>query len=143
MRGDKRSSLNGSVIVSKNPCYLKGDIRVLKAVSSKDRPDLVHLEKDLVDCIVFPVKGHRHCCCHPEAFRKLNLLIETNIVYPCMFSILVFSKSYHPPVFGETRSLLSTRNRIFPKNWSSFSCSMDRQHRLLRHHFDDCASSKG
>ena len=41
---------NTSVTVGKNPCYLLGDIRVLRAV---DRPELNHL----VDCIVFPVKG--------------------------------------------------------------------------------------
>ena len=56
-----RVSINGfpktieqgtSVTVGKNPCYLLGDVRVLKAV---DHPALNHL----VDCIVFPVRGIR------------------------------------------------------------------------------------
>lgn len=57
-RGESRT-IKGLVIVSKNPCYLLGDIRVLKAVDSSDYPALRHLERDCVDCVVFPVQGVR------------------------------------------------------------------------------------
>lgn len=58
MRGGQQISLqNQRVVVSKNPCYLLGDVRVLKAVSSMQRPELARLEKDLVDCVVFPIEG--------------------------------------------------------------------------------------
>lgn len=60
MKGGQRVSLqNQRVIVSKNPCYLLGDVRILRAVSSVERPELHRLEKDLVDCIVFPIEGVR------------------------------------------------------------------------------------
>jgi hypothetical protein len=58
VRGEAKS-IKGFVIVSKNPCYLRGDVRVLKAVDSSDYPQLRSLERDLVDCIVFPTKGRR------------------------------------------------------------------------------------
>lgn len=44
--------VTGWVIVAKNPCLHPGDIRKLKAV---DGPGLRHM----VDCLVFPQKGHR------------------------------------------------------------------------------------
>lgn len=60
MKGGQPMSLqNQRVVVSKNPCYLLGDVRVLRAVSSMERPELHRLEKDLVDCIVFPIEGVR------------------------------------------------------------------------------------
>jgi len=58
MRGEGPFSLhNQQVVVSKNPCYLLGDVRVLRAVSSLERPELRALERDLIDCIVFPIEG--------------------------------------------------------------------------------------
>ncbi|CAB9503937.1 polymerase alpha-associated DNA helicase A [Seminavis robusta] len=60
MKGGTPVSLqHQKVIVSKNPCYLLGDIRVLTAVSSHERPQLKELENDLVDTIVFPIVGDR------------------------------------------------------------------------------------
>uniref|UniRef100_A0A0G4FYX3 Uncharacterized protein n=1 Tax=Chromera velia CCMP2878 TaxID=1169474 RepID=A0A0G4FYX3_9ALVE len=57
------------VIVSKNPCYLLGDVRVLRGVSSfsdngnraasAERGGIRALERDLCECIVFPTKGRR------------------------------------------------------------------------------------
>jgi RNA-dependent RNA polymerase len=44
--------VKGKVVVAKNPCLHPGDIRILEAV---DAPSLHHL----VDCFVFPQKGHR------------------------------------------------------------------------------------
>ncbi|GBG74512.1 hypothetical protein CBR_g18922 [Chara braunii] len=48
--------ITGKVIVAKNPCLHPGDVRVVEAV---DEPSLYHL----VDCLVFPQKGHRP---HPD-----------------------------------------------------------------------------
>ncbi|TYH01153.1 hypothetical protein ES288_A09G034100v1 [Gossypium darwinii] len=55
--GDGRSYQNcdvveGKVVIAKNPCLHPGDLRVLEAV---DAVVLHHM----VDCIVFPQKGHR------------------------------------------------------------------------------------
>jgi uncharacterized membrane protein YgcG len=62
----ERKTIRGWVVVSKNPCYLLGDIRVLRAVDCADvqgRPGAAEklraLERDLVDCIVYPVNGAR------------------------------------------------------------------------------------
>ncbi|CAC5394057.1 unnamed protein product [Mytilus coruscus] len=51
-------NVSGPVVVCKSPCYLLGDIRVLKAVSDMDKPELSKLSH-LVDCIVFPIRGAR------------------------------------------------------------------------------------
>lgn len=44
--------LIGTVLVTKNPCLLPGDVRKFKAVNI---PELKHI----VDCIVFPQRGSR------------------------------------------------------------------------------------
>eukprot|EP01018_Ginkgo_biloba_P010053 Gb_12326 [translate_table: standard] len=44
--------ITGKVVVAKNPCLHPGDVRILEAVNA---PNLHHL----VDCLVFPKKGHR------------------------------------------------------------------------------------
>lgn len=49
------SILIGKVVVTKNPCLHPGDIRVLEAVY-----DPYLEEKGLMDCVVFPQKGHRY-----------------------------------------------------------------------------------
>ncbi|KAK3748423.1 hypothetical protein QZH41_005767 [Actinostola sp. cb2023] len=62
-------TIKGQVVVCKNPCYLLGDVRVLKAVDDTDKPatrDLNHL----VDCIVFPVCGKRP---HPDEIAGSDL----------------------------------------------------------------------
>lgn len=56
-------TLSGNVVVAKNPCYLLGDVRVLKSVV------LEGLE-DLVDCIVFPTRGKRP---HPAEIAGSDL----------------------------------------------------------------------
>lgn len=48
--------VTGWVVVAKNPCLHPGDLRKLRAV---DVPGLRHM----VDCLVFPQKGHRSGCC--------------------------------------------------------------------------------
>lgn len=62
-------TIKGSVVVCKNPCYLLGDVRVLRAVDDTDRPDVKHLNH-LVDCIVFPVRGERP---HPDEIAGSDL----------------------------------------------------------------------
>ena len=59
----KCKTLEGKVIVAKNPCYLLGDIRVLNAI---------HIEglDHLVDCIVFPTQGKRP---HPSEIAGSDL----------------------------------------------------------------------
>ncbi len=56
-------TIDGKVVVAKNPCYLLGDIRVLTAI---DIRELDHL----VDCIVFPTQGERP---HPEEIAGSDL----------------------------------------------------------------------
>lgn len=50
--GNLAHVVEGWVVVAKNPCLHPGDVRKLKA---KNVPGLRHM----VDCLVFPQKGHR------------------------------------------------------------------------------------
>jgi len=62
--------VKGKVVVAKNPCLHPGDIRILEAV---DVPSLHHL----VDCLVFPQKGHRP---HPNEASGSDLDGDTYFV---------------------------------------------------------------
>lgn len=62
--------VRGKVVVAKNPCLHPGDIRILEAV---DAPSLHHL----VDCLVFPQKGHRP---HPNEASGSDLDGDTYFV---------------------------------------------------------------
>ena len=59
----KPCTITGEVVIAKNPCYLLGDVRVLKAI---DIPELHHL----IDCIVFPTKGKQP---HPNEIAGSDL----------------------------------------------------------------------
>ena len=56
-------TLQGKVVVAKNPCYLLGDIRVLTAVNVEEL-------NYLIDCIVFPTQGERP---HPSEIAGSDL----------------------------------------------------------------------
>ena len=56
-------TLQGKVVVAKNPCYLLGDIRVLTAVNVEEL-------NYLVDCVVFPIQGKRP---HPSEIAGSDL----------------------------------------------------------------------
>ena len=56
-------TLQGKVVVAKNPCYLLGDVRVLTAINVEEL-------NYLVDCIVFPTQGERP---HPSEIAGSDL----------------------------------------------------------------------
>ena len=58
-----RKVLTGEVMVTKYPCMHPGDVRKYMAI---DRLELRHI----VDCIVFPAKGHRP---HPNEMEGRDL----------------------------------------------------------------------
>ncbi|XP_058724418.1 RNA-dependent RNA polymerase 1 [Vicia villosa] len=76
--------VKGKVVVAKNPCLHPGDVRVLKAV---DVPDLRHM----VDCVVFPQKGHRP---HPNECSGSDL--DGDIYFVCWDSELIPPKTIDP-----------------------------------------------
>ncbi|KAF7808597.1 RNA-dependent RNA polymerase 1 [Senna tora] len=70
--GSERSYIvTGKVVVAKNPCLHPGDVRVLEAVRV---PALFHM----VDCVVFPQKGHRP---HPNECSGSDL--DGDIYFVC------------------------------------------------------------
>lgn len=69
--GALTSIKTGMVVVAKNPCLHPGDVRVLQAVNV---PALHHL----VDCVVFPQKGHRP---HPNECSGSDL--DGDIYFVC------------------------------------------------------------
>ncbi|CAN0876581.1 RNA-dependent RNA polymerase 1 [Linum grandiflorum] len=80
----RRSILKGNIVVAKNPCLHPGDIRVLRAV---DVPALHHM----VDCVVFPQKGHRP---HPNECSGSDL--DGDIYFVCWDPELVPSQQIAP-----------------------------------------------
>ena len=107
-----RVSINGvpktieqgtSVTVGKNPCYLLGDIRVLKAV---DHPALNHL----VDCIVFPVRGVRP---HSTEIAGSDLdgdeyfvCWDASLIPPRIFAPYAYPSMDAPPSDTVTRAMM-------------------------------------
>ncbi|KAI3778791.1 hypothetical protein L2E82_08176 [Cichorium intybus] len=74
----------GKVVVAKNPCLHPGDVRVLRAVNV---PGLHHM----VDCVVFPQKGHRP---HPNECSGSDL--DGDIYFVCWDPDLIPPKQIEP-----------------------------------------------
>ncbi|XP_063437028.1 uncharacterized protein LOC134718444 [Mytilus trossulus] len=83
-------NVSGPVVVCKSPCYLLGDIRVLKAVSDMDKPELSKLSH-LVDCIVFPIRGPRP---HPNETAGSDL--DGDMFFVCWDENLIPPVTHQP-----------------------------------------------
>ncbi|CAN1153015.1 RNA-dependent RNA polymerase 1 [Linum perenne] len=81
---ERRYRLKGNIVVAKNPCLHPGDVRVLRAV---DVPELRHM----VDCVVFPQKGHRP---HPNECSGSDL--DGDIYFVCWDPELIPSQQIAP-----------------------------------------------
>ena len=81
-------TLSGFVTVAKNPCYLLGDVRRLKAVSDSQR---VNQLEHLVDCIVFPTTGKQP---HPNEIAGSDL--DGDQYFVCWDKDLVIPTTYEP-----------------------------------------------
>lgn len=78
----KSSIVKGKTVVAKNPCLHPGDMRVVEAV---DVPALHHM----VDCIVFPQKGHRYPdCYHHHPLR--NMFLSSSFLLFCCQTLKCF-----------------------------------------------------
>ncbi|KEH40641.1 RNA-directed RNA polymerase [Medicago truncatula] len=86
--------VNGKVVVAKNPCLYPGDVRVLKAV---DVPALRHM----VDCVVFPQKGHRP---HPNECSGSDL--DGDIYFVCWDSELIPPKTIDPMEYDSAKPIV-------------------------------------
>ena len=89
----KPKTINGFVVLCKNPCYLLGDVRILKAIDSSENPRISELEKenDLVDCIVFPTNGHRP---HPSETAGSDL--DGDMYFVCWDADLIPPSCHEP-----------------------------------------------
>ena len=78
------NTLQGRVVVAKNPCYLLGDVRILTAV---------HVEglEHLLDCIVFPTQGKRP---HPSEIAGSDL--DGDQYFVCWDGDLIVPKVVEP-----------------------------------------------
>ena len=79
--------VEGDVVVTKNPCFHEGDIRVLQAVNV---PSLSHM----VDCIVFPQVGQRP---HPDEMSGSDL--DGDMYFVCWDEQLCKFKNHKPMDF--------------------------------------------
>ncbi|KEH40648.1 RNA-dependent RNA polymerase family protein [Medicago truncatula] len=86
--------VKGEVVVAKNPCLHPGDVRVLKAV---DVPALRHM----VDCVVFPQKGHRP---HPNECSGSDL--DGDIYFVCWDPELIPPRTIEPMEYNSAQSTL-------------------------------------
>ncbi|XP_076323276.1 uncharacterized protein LOC143232092 [Tachypleus tridentatus] len=81
-----RTVLQGTVVVLKHPCLHPGDVRKFEAV---DIPQLHHL----IDCVVFPAKGHRP---HPDEMSGSDL--DGDEYSLLWLKELIFKRENHAPM---------------------------------------------
>jgi len=99
----KPHTIIGNIVIAKSPCYLLGDIRVLKAI---DVPELHHL----VDCIVFPIKGKQP---HPNEIAGSDLDGDEYFVSWDPFLIpQEIHEPYHYPAVESHSTFSTTRDSI-------------------------------
>ena len=77
----------GPVVVAKNPCLHPGDVRVLEAIVCPEG----HPLQDMVNCVVFPQKGHRP---HPDECSGSDL--DGDNYYISWEPMLIPSKTVEP-----------------------------------------------
>ncbi|KAL1151322.1 hypothetical protein V6Z11_A09G034000 [Gossypium hirsutum] len=87
-----RAAMEGKVVIAKNPCLHPGDLRVLEAV------DAVVL-RHMVDCIVFPQKGHRP---HPNECSGSDL--DGDLYFVSWDEDLIPPCRYPPMDYGAAQS---------------------------------------
>ena len=81
-------TLSGCVIVAKNPCYLLGDVRRLKAISDSQRVQKI---EHLIDCIVFPTNGEQP---HPNEIAGSDL--DGDQYFVCWDERLIIQSTCEP-----------------------------------------------
>ena len=69
---DNKQTVQGCVVVAKNPCLHPGDVRVLQAVAV---PQLKHL----VNVVVFPILGERP---HPNELSGSGVSVRSRCFLP-------------------------------------------------------------
>lgn len=96
----KPMTLSAYVTVCKNPCYLLGDIRVLRAVDNARVQGLEHL----VDCIVFPTKGKR-----PHSAEIAGSDLDGDQYFVCWDKDLIVPNLREPYSYPSDETLASTK----------------------------------
>ena len=89
--GENVISFEGVVVVTKNPCFHEGDVRVFQAVNV---PSLSHM----VDCIVFPQVGQRP---HPDEMSGSDL--DGDMYFVCWDEQLCKFKNHKPMDFPKAK----------------------------------------
>nr|XP_022295826.1 uncharacterized protein LOC111105743 isoform X2 [Crassostrea virginica] len=95
--GENVIVVEGDVVVTKNPCFHEGDIRVFQAVNI---PRLRHM----VDCIVFPQLGLRP---HPDEMSGSDL--DGDEYFVCWDEDLCKIKNHEPMDFPKAKKKCLTR----------------------------------
>ena len=123
-------TLHGAVVVAKNPCYLLGDIRVLKCVPV---PELEHL----VDCIVFPINGKRP---HPSEIAGSDL--DGDQYFVCWdegLLVLQTQEPYHYPSVTAPQTTSEVTRSVLIDYFASYKNSMGK----IDHYYREWANKKG
>jgi hypothetical protein len=132
----KPHTLSGLVSVSKNPCYLLGDVRVLTAVDDDRTLGLEHL----VDCIVFPVRGKQ-----PHSSEIAGSDLDGDMYFVCWDKDLIVPHLEVPYDYPSTEAPDSTvpiTQRMKIDYLSGMNKSSQTMGKIDRH-FNEWADLKG